>query len=313
MVGPCFQAKVHASVYRKALTKSWSGPVYFMAMCSPSVMRSVGQGNYYTLSSRIANELGIREGDQVEVEIEELNLTCTLKIHVQDGIEPDFIINGAMGMGQQVRMIQGFTGAGPDGTYLKTLSGDTICVQDQSLFAGLAIVPPKTGSIKLYFDGGCRNNPHGPAGYGFHIISGAKELVKGFGYKEGEHTSNSMEYRGLIEGLIWANRLRAKTVIIKGDSELVIKQVQGHYRVQNRTLENLCIEAQKIILEMRDTLSSEERYQSQVSFEHISRTENQAADALANKGMDLKENKVEVNWNNVNNFTRPQQELTRIW
>lgn len=310
MVGSCFQAKIHAPSYRKALTKSWSGPVYFCELTSHSVMMSVGQGNYYTLGSRIANELGIREGDKVKVEIEELNLTCKLKIHVQEGIKPDFIINGASGYGEQVMMIQGFS-CRPNGTHYITLSGDTIRVPEQSLFAGMAIIPPKIGSIKLYFDGGCRNNPHGPAGCGFLIISGAKELVKGYAYKEGEHTSNSMEYRGLIEGLIWADRLRAKTITIKGDSELIIKQVEGNYRVQNPTLENLCNEAQKLILKIRDPQSTKETFQSQVCFEHISRSENQAADALANKGMDRKENKVVVNWNNVNNFTRPQQEMTR--
>ena len=128
--------------------------------------------------------------------------------------------------------------------------------------------------ITAYIDGGARGNP-GPAGYGVYIQGpdGAvlDELHGGLGIA----TNNVAEYNGLLAALRYAQANGHGTVRVKSDSELLVKQLKGEYRVKNPGLQPLYQQARAIV----STLD-------RVSFEHVRREQNKDADRLANLAMD---------------------------
>jgi ribonuclease HI len=137
-------------------------------------------------------------------------------------------------------------------------------------------------TITLEFDGGARGNP-GPAGIG--VVLRAKdgtELVT-LGRFIGRATNNVAEYRALITALEKAKELGAKRVLIRGDSELVVKQMLGEYRVKNEALRELYEEAQSLL-----------RAFDHATIEHNYRNKNALADKLANLAMDRKAEVTEV-------------------
>jgi ribonuclease HI len=91
----------------------------------------------------------------------------------------------------------------------------------------------------------------------------------------GEATNNVAEYTAVIEGLSLAQELGARTVTLRSDSQLLINQLTGHYRVKAPHLQPLHRRA-------RSLAAGFER----ISFEHVPREENQEADRLANEGVD---------------------------
>lgn len=128
--------------------------------------------------------------------------------------------------------------------------------------------------IVAYIDGGARGNP-GPAGYGARIEdeSGAVlEELRGF---LGVATNNAAEYQGLIAALKYAHDHGHRIVRIRSDSELLVKQMLGQYRVRHAGLRPLYQKARA----MADALD-------RVAFEHVRREENTHADRLANVAMD---------------------------
>lgn len=130
--------------------------------------------------------------------------------------------------------------------------------------------------ITVMFDGGARGNP-GPAGFGVVIrASDGTELVT-FGDYIGAATNNVAEYKGLIAGLDKALELRARRLHVLGDSELVIKQMTGVYRVKNAGLKPLFEEASSLAAKFES-----------VQFEHIYREKNKVADTLYNRAIDRK-------------------------
>ena len=122
-------------------------------------------------------------------------------------------------------------------------------------------------------DGGSRGNP-GPAGYGVHIEQADGTIVE---LKEflGTCTNNVAEYSGLLAALRWAAEHAASPLLVRSDSELLIKQMRGEYRVKNPGLQPLYEEARSLI-----------RRIGRVTFEHVRREFNQDADRLANEAMD---------------------------
>jgi ribonuclease HI len=122
-------------------------------------------------------------------------------------------------------------------------------------------------------DGGSRGNP-GPAGYGVHIerADGAILELKEF---LGSCTNNVAEYRGLLAALRWAAEHGVSDLRIRSDSELLVKQMRGEYRVKNPGLLPLYDEARALIRKI-----------GRVSFEHVRREFNKDADRLANEAMD---------------------------
>ena len=131
--------------------------------------------------------------------------------------------------------------------------------------------------VIVEFDGGSRGNP-GPAGFGVVIRScdDGTPLVTAGRYI-GNATNNVAEWRGLIYGLQRARDLGATRLTVRGDSELVIRQMKGQYRVRQPHLKPLHEEASILA-----------RQFGAVSFEHNHRHHNELADKLANRAMTRK-------------------------
>jgi ribonuclease HI len=122
-------------------------------------------------------------------------------------------------------------------------------------------------------DGGSRGNP-GPAGYGVHIEredGTIAELKKSLGLA----TNNVAEYSGLIAALRWAAAHGISKLHIRADSELLVKQMRGEYRVKSPGLQPLYEQARALTRQIGD-----------VTFEHVRREFNRDADRLANEAMD---------------------------
>jgi probable phosphoglycerate mutase len=128
--------------------------------------------------------------------------------------------------------------------------------------------------ITAYFDGGARGNP-GPAGWGVHIVDGQGAVLARLHGALGTATNNQAEYRGLIAALRWAADHDVTRLRVRGDSELLIEQMRGNYRVKNAGLKPLHAEARLLVMQIGD-----------VAFEHIPREQNREADRLSNLGMD---------------------------
>ena len=128
--------------------------------------------------------------------------------------------------------------------------------------------------LVVYADGGSRGNP-GPAGAGAYLENEDGEPVARIYKYLGETTNNVAEYSALIFGLKEALRQKAEEVTVRMDSQLVVKQISGEYRVKEPTLQKL--HAQVLAL-----LGGFKRYHA----EHIPRAENAEADKLANIAMD---------------------------
>jgi ribonuclease HI len=135
----------------------------------------------------------------------------------------------------------------------------------------------------LEFDGGSRGNP-GPAGIGVVVRAQDGTPLVTLGRFIGRATNNVAEYRALICAMEQARTLGAKKVVIRGDSELIIRQMLGQYRVKNADLKELYDEAQSLIHEFDDA-----------KIEHNLRHKNELADKLANLAMDRKAEVTEVN------------------
>lgn len=127
--------------------------------------------------------------------------------------------------------------------------------------------------LTLYTDGGSRGNP-GPAGIGAAIYREGT-LVAEIGEYIGETTNNVAEYRALIRGLEECRRLGGTRIKAFADSELLVKQLNGQYKVKNAGLLPLFQEVQWLIKGF-----------DKFSLVHVLREKNKVADALANKGMD---------------------------
>jgi probable phosphoglycerate mutase len=125
-----------------------------------------------------------------------------------------------------------------------------------------------------YIDGGSRGNP-GPAGYGVRIEDGAGRLVEEFCASLGVATNNVAEYQGLLAALRWAVAQGARPLLVRSDSELLVKQMKGVYRVKHPNLQPLFREASSLVRAIGD-----------VAFEHVRREHNVHADRLANQAMD---------------------------
>ena len=126
----------------------------------------------------------------------------------------------------------------------------------------------------LYTDGAARGNP-GPAGAGALICGDGGEAVAEVAEYLGKTTNNVAEYKALIFGLERAIELGASEVEILADSELMVRQVQGRYRVKHPNLKPLFTEAQALLKKI-----------GTYSIKHIDREENIEADRLANLAID---------------------------
>jgi ribonuclease HI len=138
-------------------------------------------------------------------------------------------------------------------------------------------------SITIEFDGGSRGNP-GPAGIGVVLRAADGTPLVTLGRFIGRATNNVAEYQALITALEEAARLGARSLVIRGDSELIVRQMTGVYRVKHPDLRPLYERACELL----------ERFKSH-RFEHNLRHKNALADKLANLAMDRKADVTEVN------------------
>lgn len=128
--------------------------------------------------------------------------------------------------------------------------------------------------ITAYIDGGARGNP-GPAGYGVRIEDADGELVAELHGGLGVATNNVAEYNGLLAALRWAAAHGERDVLVRADSELLVRQMRGEYKVKHPGLQPLYVQARLLVMELGN-----------VRFEHVRREMNKEADRLSNLGMD---------------------------
>lgn len=129
--------------------------------------------------------------------------------------------------------------------------------------------------IRIYTDGGARGNP-GPAALGVVLYDGEEKIAELKRYL-GEATNNVAEYEALIAGVAEARErgFGARVIEIRMDSELIVKQMRGEYKVKDKNLKVLHARAKELIADF-----------STVEFVHIPREENAEADALVNEALD---------------------------
>jgi ribonuclease HI len=127
---------------------------------------------------------------------------------------------------------------------------------------------------KLSTDGGARGNP-GPAAYGYVLEDEDGTVLDARGETIGVATNNVAEYRALIAGLEKAVELGIDELEVVSDSELLVKQMQGEYRVKNEALR-----------ELNDEANSLERKLGRVRYKAVRREHNEMADKLVNEALD---------------------------
>ncbi len=131
------------------------------------------------------------------------------------------------------------------------------------------------GTLHLFTDGGSRGNP-GEAAIGCVLVDPLTgKILKEYRERIGIQTNNVAEYRALIAGLELAKNFHPNRLVCHLDSELIVKQLSGEYRVKMQTLQPLLEEIQELVGEFPN-----------VSFTHIPRNENRRADQLVNKALD---------------------------
>jgi ribonuclease HI len=128
--------------------------------------------------------------------------------------------------------------------------------------------------VTVNVDGGARGNP-GPAAIGVVLRNGDGGVVEEVGETIGEATNNVAEYRALLRGIELAAGHGAGEVELIGDSELVVRQVEGRYKVKNAGMKELHAEVKKAL-----------RGFDSWSIRHVRRAENADADRLVNEALD---------------------------
>ena len=126
----------------------------------------------------------------------------------------------------------------------------------------------------LYTDGGSRGNP-GPAAFAYVLEADDGTVLAAHGETIGVATNNVAEYRGLVAGLAKAVELAVPDVEVVSDSELLVKQMLGEYKVKNEALRELSLEAARLARKLDN-----------VGYRHVRRAHNELADRLVNDALD---------------------------
>jgi len=134
--------------------------------------------------------------------------------------------------------------------------------------------PPAGKYLIAHTDGGARGNP-GPAGYGVSIHDSEGSKVAALSQFLGQQTNNFAEYQALIAALEYAVERGPKALKVVSDSELLVRQIKGIYKVKEPTLRNLHARACQLISQL-----------DWFDIEHVLRGHNREADQLANAAMD---------------------------
>jgi ribonuclease HI len=127
---------------------------------------------------------------------------------------------------------------------------------------------------KLFTDGGSRGNP-GPAAYAFVLEAEDGTVLDACGEAIGVATNNVAEYAALVAGLERAVEVGVDELEVVSDSELLVKQMRGEYRVKNRALQDLFLEASGLARKLE-----------RVTYTAVRREHNELADSLVNEALD---------------------------
>jgi ribonuclease HI len=127
---------------------------------------------------------------------------------------------------------------------------------------------------KLWTDGGARGNP-GPAAYGYVLEADDGTVLAAHGEAIGEATNNVAEYRALVAGLEKAQELGVDELEVVSDSELLVKQMRGEYKVKNEALRELSLQASGLARQL-----------GAVTYTAVRREHNELADQLVNEALD---------------------------
>jgi len=127
---------------------------------------------------------------------------------------------------------------------------------------------------RLYTDGGARGNP-GPAAFAYVLEAEDGTVLASHGERFGVATNNVAEYRALVAGLERAVELAVDELEVVSDSELLVKQMRGEYRVKNEMLRDLSLEAARLARKL-----------VKVEYRHVRRERNVLADRLVNEALD---------------------------
>ncbi len=128
---------------------------------------------------------------------------------------------------------------------------------------------------RLWTDGGARGNP-GPAAFAYVLEAEDGTVLEAHGEAIGTATNNVAEYRGLVAGLAEAVERGVDELEVVSDSELLVKQMRGEYRVKNQALRELSLEAAALA-----------RRLARVEYRAVRREQNELADRLVNEALDL--------------------------
>ncbi|HYC79401.1 MAG TPA: ribonuclease HI family protein [Candidatus Binatia bacterium] len=134
----------------------------------------------------------------------------------------------------------------------------------------------------IHSDGGARGNP-GPAAIGVVVSDTNGNELKAIKEYIGEGTNNQAEYKALIKGISEAAAMGAQTITCYLDSELVVKQLNGQYKIKEPGLQVLAMHV----------IRSKNKFQS-IEFKHVRREHNKRADQLVNEALDEESNRLEV-------------------
>jgi probable phosphoglycerate mutase len=128
--------------------------------------------------------------------------------------------------------------------------------------------------LRVHIDGGARGNP-GPAGFGVHVADASGETVAELYGFLGRATNNVAEYAACVAALEWATANKVGDLSLFSDSQLLVRQLQGRYKVRNAGLQPLHARCRRLMAGI-----------SSLHLSHVRREENKEADALANRAMD---------------------------
>lgn len=136
----------------------------------------------------------------------------------------------------------------------------------------------KEMSLKIFCDGGARGNP-GPSAGAFVVLEGTRVIYKKSAYL-GVGTNNLAEYKALILALFWLVKNFKSAVLEKTDfyldSELVVRQLNGDFKVKHKNLKLIFLKAKSL----------EKEFGGTINYNYVSRTKNRLADFLVNKELD---------------------------
>ena len=127
---------------------------------------------------------------------------------------------------------------------------------------------------RLWTDGGARGNP-GPAAFAYVLEAEDGTVLDARGEAIGVATNNVAEYSALVAGLERAVEAGVDELEVRSDSELMVKQMRGEYRVKNRDLQSLFLDASRAAREI-----------GRVTYTHVRREHNELADRLVNEALD---------------------------